>query len=173
MGSTKIITDIRWVRTSKSVGDRLIQVVSMWDKTPYQPGQRAKKIGVDCVRFVSCVLDELYNVEVPTSVPRMQVDAALHSMAVSSKVIRLLRKSWEGSDVVRDGTIQPGDVIVTRAESGNSPARPAHVMIALVEPFTAAHAIPGVGVVVGSVQNTRGIVRVYRLRGKASWASKR
>ena len=83
-------------------------------------------------------------------------------------------KGWHGCEVVRNGTIQPGDLIVTKAEiHPDAPNRIAHAMIAGADRWTAYHAVPKIGVNQTSLACSRGILRVYRPNRKDLWASPR
>jgi len=164
---------LRWFSIDRLSCEALEGVLRSWEGTPYHEGQRARKVGVDCVQLILGTYDILYRVESPSRIPRVQVDAALHSPRVALAAILRMRSLWHGADVVRDGTVRPGDIVVTRAEAQpGAPRRPAHAMIAGVRPWTAWHAIPRAGVVQTSIERTRGIVRIYRPRKKDLWRSR-
>jgi hypothetical protein len=172
MPSPGILTELRWFGNDRKLNDRLRRVLDGWLGTRYGEGQRAKRIQVDCVQFVAGVLDELFAVKTPTFVPRLRADIALHSPERAYPTIKAFREAHYGMDEVEDGTVQPGDIIVTRAEhQEDAKERDAHVMIAGAERWTAYHAIPRVGVVKTTIACTRGILRVYRPRRKDLWAS--
>lgn len=172
MRKSEIITELRWFGNDRRLNDRIDKVLRGWLGTRYGEGQRAKRIQVDCVQFVAGALDELFAVKAPTFVPRLRADVAMHAVRKGFPTILAMKKGWHTLDLVHDDTVQPGDVIVTRAEyQSDAENRLAHVMIAAGERWTAYHAIPRVGVVRTTIANTRGILRVYRPRRKDLWLS--
>ena len=44
---------------NRDIERRLYNILLSWEDTPYCPGQQCKGVAVDCVRFVSGVLDEM------------------------------------------------------------------------------------------------------------------
>lgn len=168
----KITTPLRWWNGLPSVcTDRLQEVLSSWVGTPYGEGQRARRIAVDCVQLCGGVLDDLFRVAVPSVIPRLQADAAMHDIKRGWPTVRAVRSLGLGSDIANDGTIRPGDVIITRAEDHPSaPHRAGHVMIAGVQKWSAIHAVPHAGVCWTSIHPDRvPIIQIMRHRGKESW----
>lgn len=163
---------LRWRSIDPCSSARLSEVLKSWEKTPYAEGQRVKRMGADCVQLVVGILDELFRTKPPTVVPSVPVDAAIHSDESALPSLRVLRTAWFGSEEVKDGTIEPGDVVLTRAEANPAaPLRPAHAMIVGVEPWTALHTLRGMGARFSTIEATRGIVKVYRVREKEQWAA--
>jgi len=98
-------------------------VLLSWEGTPYQTAQQCKGAGVDCVRFVCGVLDELYGLKTDiTTLPR---DAQMHNAAEAMKVARLIKALYEPNKLVQDNVIEPGDVIVVGPAEGG----PGHTLI--------------------------------------------
>jgi cell wall-associated NlpC family hydrolase len=95
-----------------------------WLGTPYLAGQQGKGQGVDCVRFVAAVLDELYGRATP--IKTLPQDAALHARATAVLAMKKFLTLYQPNERVTDGTIEPGDVLVTSREGGG----PGHAMIA-------------------------------------------
>lgn len=172
MRKTEIITEIRWMGNDRKLNARLRQVLDSWLNTKYKPGQRAKRIAVDCTQFGAAVLDELFRATKPTFVPRFDGTIALHNMRKAYPTMKAIRRMHFGMDIVRNNIVMPGDFLVTRAEH-QAEAAPiqAHVMIAGPDPNTAYHAIPHAGVCKTTLAATRGIVRIYRPRRKDLWPS--
>jgi cell wall-associated NlpC family hydrolase len=158
---------LRWLDLPPRPLKRLEFVLRRWDRTPYMAGQRCRGIGVDCVQFVTAVLDELHGVS--TKVPRLRPDSAVHDGRQALPTIKAIRAGFE-SVVVRDSTIEPGDVIVVRATPFPSgPRRYGHVLIAGWEVGTLFHAASPTGVSKTSLQGLQDVLRVYRDVNKDQW----
>lgn len=100
---------------------RLGQVLESWEGTPYMSGQRCRGVGVDCVRFVVAVLDELTGRH--TDIRTIPPDTCLHAPAKAREAAERLSLAFE-ADRVTDA-LEAGDVIVTGPVGGG----PGHVMI--------------------------------------------
>jgi len=148
----------------------MFQFLGRWEGTPYMPGMRAQQQGVDCAQLVPAFLDFLYRTGANTPVPRMAQDTATHNLRAAWGTVKAVRQAFP-SHVVTDHTIEPGDIILCRATQNISgPRRPGHAMIAMPRPFSALEAMPNTGVGLGTLEATRGILRVYRLEEKHRWA---
>lgn len=164
---------LRWWNPLDASGSaRLQKVLDSWVGTPYQEGQRARGIAVDCVQLCPGVMDALYKALKPTFVPRLQVDAAMHDIKRGWATVKAVREMHLGSEIADDGTVQPGDILLTRAEDHPSaPHRAAHAVIAGVKPWTGIHALPITGVCWTSIHPDRmPIIQIMRHRGKDQWA---
>jgi len=131
-------------------------------------GQCAKGGGVDCVRFVAAVIDELHG-EVRIPAIKLPQDVAFHAPATARAALRLFRKAYEPLRVVRDGVVEPGDIaIVTLGKV----AGPGHAVLIGAEPNTAWHATgdevqrAGIGVLTRPPAHLYGI---YRIEDKDRW----
>lgn len=98
-----------------------------WEGTPYLVGQQCPRTpegggGVDCVRFVCGVLDELYGRKTP--IATLPQDAALHVPGRATVAMGKIWKLYAPNEEVKDGSIEPGDILVTGR------AGPGHAMIA-------------------------------------------
>lgn len=102
----------------------VLHVLRSWEETPYRADQRVKGRGVDCVRFVCAVMDELLG-ELRSSNVSWPQDGALHDPIGAVRTMRTFLKTYQPHFAVRDGTCQPGDVLVCGAENGG----PGHAMI--------------------------------------------
>jgi cell wall-associated NlpC family hydrolase len=107
----------------------LERVLLSWEGTPYMVGQQAKGAGVDCVRFVAGVLDELRGRATP--VATLPNDAALHNRAGAVAAMRRILELQRPWVPVEDGTVEPGDVLVWAPRGGG----PGHATIAGGERF--------------------------------------
>lgn len=89
----------------------LERVVRSWDGTPYREGSKAVKgMSADCVRFVGAVLDELRG-KPPTPILTLRNDAAKHSFYQAVKILEGLLVAFAPVETVKDGTLEPGDVV--------------------------------------------------------------
>ncbi|MFG0318405.1 MAG: hypothetical protein ACF8XB_14120 [Planctomycetota bacterium JB042] len=145
------------------IARRVDEVLVSWADTPYMPGQQSKQQGVDCIRFVCAAFDELFGMSTP--IPRLPPDTALHCPEKAVEVVRLVREIYAPNTLITDGTIEPGDVIVTR--SGNS--GPGHALIAGGRENTVWHASrhrvkqTGIGLM-RRLQNLHSIIRIPNKR---------
>jgi cell wall-associated NlpC family hydrolase len=146
---------------------RLQRVLMSWQGTPWVAGQQCRGKGVDCVRFVVAVLDELHGAALPP-VQRLPQDAALHDRAGMMAVAHGIRQRYPHEVIEpRAERIEPGDVVVFRvgAQSG-----PGHVAIAGSEGDRELwHACRGTGVARTSAAASSGILWIWRPTRKESW----
>ena len=151
------------------VYERMLSFADRWKGTPYMAGNRVRGAGSDCAQLVPAFLDFMYRTGRETFVPRMAQDTGTHNRKAAWGTVKAVRQAFP-SHVVRDGTIEPGDIILTRATHDfTGPNNPGHAMIAMPRPGSALHAMPDSGVCMTSIEVTRGILRVYRLEGKEQW----
>jgi len=109
------------VQGNQAVLDRLTSVLSGWEGTRYLAGCQAKGVGVDCVRFVSGVLDELQGSD--TKLERLPQDSSFHAKDKCFAALRTFLTGYEHEVV--EGPLQPGDVIVAGPRGGG----PGHALI--------------------------------------------
>lgn len=141
--------------------ERLEAILAGWAGTPYMAGQAQRGVGVDCVRFVCAVLDELQGVV--REVATLPSDAAMHTRRGAIGVMRTIRKRFAPNDPVRDGSLEPGDVIVV----GPSDGGPGHAMIVGTRKNELWHST-GRNVHRSGLAFAQGynrVFRVYRMRG--------
>jgi len=151
------------------VQERLKQVLGPWLGTPYMKGQRCKGSGVDCVRFVTGVLDELYGFE-RVSAPKLPQDVALHSRATAIGAMKALLEIYPFHEEVTGPMIQPGDIIVVGPLKGG----PGHVMIVGPRRNTLWHSHQPIGVQITGLafnEQEQEVFKIYRLQDRHSWAS--
>jgi cell wall-associated NlpC family hydrolase len=163
------MTPPRWVDTlTTEARAALDAALRSWDGTPYLPGQQAKgpKGGVDCVRFVAAVLDELYGKVTP--IETLPQDAALHARATAVLAMKRIITLYRPNERVADDTIEPGDVLVTSQPGGG----PGHALIAGPRRWTlwestldGVHFTGWGGIVAAGYR----LEAVYRPQLKASW----
>lgn len=141
---------------------RLAEVLAAWDMTPYRPGQQRRGVGADCVRFVAAVFDELLGRQ--TEITTLPPDTCMHDPAKAAAAVARLRALFD-SDEVLDGSMEPGDAVVTGPIVGG----PGHVMVVGPQRNTLWHAArpcvhrTGLG---GIYLLGHRVFRVYRLRDR-------
>jgi hypothetical protein len=92
----------------------------------------------------------------------------MHSREQAIATMRTLRKLYMPNRLVRDGSIEPGDVIVTGPSNGG----PGHVMLGGPERNTLWHCNEGIGVRmtgIGFVDGAQRIFGVYRFTDREKW----
>jgi cell wall-associated NlpC family hydrolase len=144
---------------------RLQTILARWNRTPYLPGQCCEGQGVDCVRFVCAVWDELLGRERHYD-KAMPQDAAWHDRAGAFRTALKIRRRFRCKPA--RGALQPGDVIVVgpRGKHGG----PGHVMLVGAKPWTVWHATQpcvhrtGLGYVFAS----KNVLRAYRPIGEVT-----
>lgn len=109
---------------------RLEELLLSWERTLYMPGQQRRGVGVDCVRFVAAVLDELL-ARPATPLETLPSDASLHNRAGALRGMRRLRELFMPNRPISEGEpVEPGDVVVTGPLGGG----PGHAMIVGARP---------------------------------------
>lgn len=115
----------RWVSTAPPQAlAALERALARWVGTPYRVGQQCAGAGVDCVRFVAAVLDDVMGRVTP--IETLPQDAALHARASAIAAMHRIRRLYEPVALVEDGTLEPGDLLVTAPPGGG----PGHALIA-------------------------------------------
>lgn len=136
---------------------RLGVALERWRGTPYRADQQAPGVGVDCVRFVCGVLDEVFGQV--TDARTLPQDVALHQPALARSAMKLIMELYSPFERVEGRSLVGGDVIVVGPKDGG----PGHVMIVGPDPFTIWHAThPRVQTTGFSLPSTQKIFRVYR-----------
>ncbi len=116
--------ELTGVPDAARVQARLQRILESWEGTPYFPGQQMKGAGVDCVRFVCAVLDELYGYK-RVEIPDLPGDIAMHARDTAIAAMRYVMKLYEPNVPVLDGILEPGDILVVAPPNGG----PGHAMI--------------------------------------------
>ena len=106
-----------------AVEKRVDAILESWVETPYQAGQRARGAGVDCVRFVSAVLDDLFREErIP--LPRLPQDLSMHDAAGARAAMRQFMEAYAPNEnVLRSREVEAGDVLIVGVRG------PAHAIL--------------------------------------------
>lgn len=147
---------------------RLESILASWDGTRYMSGQQQRGVHADCIGFVFSVVDELYGRPTPDR-PTLPPDTAMHSREQALATIKALRTLYAPNTRVTDGSIEPGDIVVTGHKDGG----PGHVMI--VGPYrnTLWHCVNEIGVNqtgLGFADGFERIFGVYRFDDREKWA---
>jgi len=106
---------------NRHIEERLFEILQSWEDTPYCPGQQCRGVAVDCVRFVSAVLDEMLCKD--TVMERLPQDASFHNAPLVRQGFRRFLKRYPCTKV--EGNIQPGDVLIMGPRNGG----PGHAAI--------------------------------------------
>jgi cell wall-associated NlpC family hydrolase len=102
---------------------RLQSILKCWEGTPHMDGQQCKGRGVDCVRFVAAVIDEMAGTHTPLEhLPR---DASFHNRERCIGAFKRFFTLFDGCKVPDEEPKQPGDVLVTGPANGG----PGHAII--------------------------------------------
>lgn len=147
----------------------LNKVLWSWDGTPWRGGQqcRGRTGGVDCVHFIVGVLDELHRLDLPP-IKRLPQDLSLHDRAGAMRVAMEIVRRYPNR-AIEDGSIEPGDVLITRWQKE---AGPGHVLIASCRPAELWHACNPVGVVRTSIGAAApSILMHWRPTERETWCS--
>lgn len=158
---------------SLAVRDRINHELCSWDETPYMLGQCVKGAGVDCIRFVCAVLNNLYREE-RAQIPRLPADTAMHNREGAVASVRLVRRLYPNHEIVTNTVLHPGDVVLT-AQPGCGPG---HSILVGARRNQLWHAL-GSSRYGGSVQRAGigilddaefAVYRIFRMTDKETWA---
>lgn len=129
--------------------------------------QCRKQVGVDCIRFVCSVADELYGYERGPLIT-LPPDQAMHDRYGAIAAMRQIRRRYfPVDDVRRDEFLEPGDILVTGPLNGG----PGHAMIVGTAPGhiweTTMDGVQRSGMPFFGRDSE--LFRIYRVRDKAKW----
>lgn len=163
-------TTYTWHPLTDHQEEAVHQTLFSWVRTPYRDGHRIPGIGADCVQLAAGVLDDLCRRKVPSQIPQLASGISPHDPRTAFQTILALRKLFP-SVVVRDFSLEPGDLVVMRSiPDPNGPRRPGHVMIVGTVPWSCLHATRSGGVCWTSIEEaSSGILRIYRSLEKEKW----
>lgn len=146
---------------SAPMQDHLRDLLEAWEGTRYVPGCQLLGKGVDCVRFVCAIVDDLAGIN--TSIKALPQDASFHRPERARAAVRALLRNYAPVEAVELGSpARPGDVIVV----GSGRAGPGHAMLVGTEKNTIWQSNVRVGVYKGGFSLLSGyesLHRVYRL----------
>ena len=148
---------------------RLQEELTKWIGTPYmlssqEPGPQG---GARCTSFVCGVLDGLRGTH--TELEVLPADISAHDAeGARAAMRRLIRMYAPARNVLRDGWLEPGDILVTGPAGGG----PGHGMIVGPEPNTLWQCIDPLGVEKtgwGLLADLMVLHGVYRLSNRSTW----
>lgn len=124
---------LRWKESGLGYEPRLEAILQSWAGTPYMEGQQRKGAGVNCVRFLTAVWDELMHRD-PLAYDRLPRDVSLNQPEIARSFMHTLLRNYQPIEDVTGTTIfaEPGDALVVAAP----------------------HAGPGHAIIVGARRNT-------------------
>jgi hypothetical protein len=157
------MTPLTWVPESIEVHAALESIYSRWKETPYREGFSKEGVGVDCIRYVTAGLDQLYRRQ-RMPIPRLCADASMHNLSAVKNLARFLRKNYP-TETIKDNIIMPGDIICVKRG-----ILAGHALWVGTRKNTLWHAMKGVGVcMTGSGLLTEEILFVERPKDKDLW----
>ena len=147
---------------------KLNRILSSWEGTPYQLGRQEPGAGVDCVRFLCAVLDEMKGIF--TSPAILPMDTAMHRSETAVTTMLQIMQLYQPNAPVYDGTIEPGDVLIV----GPGGWRPRHAMLVGPQPNTLWHAgrtgVHRTGLGLNTLSGWTKVFRVYRCTDREKWS---
>jgi len=156
------------ISTLELIIERLTAELESWEGTPYMGGQQVKGQFVDCVRFITGVLDTMFRIE-RTEPPRLHPDCCIHSPKEAWTALQLVLDLYPGMLEEYSGmNLEPGDFIVVGPKNGG----PGHGMIVGPKKNTLWHCVFPCVHWTGWALTTdiHKIFRVYRAKDRAKWA---
>lgn len=147
--------------------DRVHAIAKSWEKTPYMALKSAKQGGVDCIRFVCSVADELYGYSRGPMIT-LPPDQAMHDRAGALAAMRAICRRYEPLiDATDDEFLEPGDILVVGPNGGG----PGHALIAggkqghVWECLARGVTLSGMPI----IGSTTELFRIYRVTDKDKW----
>lgn len=145
---------------------RLQEILDRWEGTPYMDGQRMCGQGVDCVRLVEAILEELFDFEDDFTVERVAQDSACHDERTVTRVMNQLQRRYPHTFDTSD-EVQPGDIVIINQGKG-----PGHCAIVGTRVNIVYHAIPfGSGVAYSGIgyMNHEQVAHTIHVQEKHKW----
>jgi hypothetical protein len=141
-----------------------------WKGTPYMAGNQCKQSGVDCVRWVTAILDMMYG-RPPTDIKTLPSDASFHNKRAAMRAMLKIKRLYPHCKVLRNNPLEPGDLIIVGPPGGG----PGHAMLVGTEKNTLWHCAPRSGVCKTGwslIVGHQHIFRVYRAKDRVKlWTS--
>jgi cell wall-associated NlpC family hydrolase len=103
---------------------RLEALLARWQDTPYLRGQQCEGVGVDCVRFVCAVWDDLIG-RPRQPIERLPSDMAMNAPETARAAMRRMTELYGPFEEIEGPYAEPGDFFVT----GGVRAGPGHAII--------------------------------------------
>lgn len=118
--------------------DRVQEMLDSWLKTKYVAAGAAKGIGVDCVRFIACGLNELEGRE-RKRLDRLPRDTAFHKKSKAIAALKKFLTIYGPYEKVMTEGIESGDVVVVQPDGAKGPG---HALFASSKQNILYHANP-------------------------------
>lgn len=118
---------MKWNPLPSDVESRLELELQSWKGTKYASGQRVKRVGVDCVRFVCGVLDNMSGTR--TEFRSLPCDAHLHVPEKAKRAMLQIIRRYPHTRVENLTSVEPGDILVVGTQQA-----PGHAMIVGTRP---------------------------------------
>lgn len=149
---------------------KLAVLFQQWQGTPYMAGNQCIQKGVDCVRWVTAVLDMMYD-RAPTDIQTLPSDGSFHNKRGAMKAMIKIKRLYPHCKVLRDEPLEPGDLVIVGPPGGG----PGHAMLVGTEKNTLWHCAPLSGVCKTGwslIVGNQHIFRVYRAKDRVKlWTS--
>lgn len=114
---------LKIVPSGATYEQRLQQAIERWEGTRYYEGMQRCRVGVDCVRFVCAIADEMAGTKTP--IAKLPNDKSLHDPEGARMAFLVLMRLFGARRIQDPGYLEPGDVIVCGPKEGG----PGHAMI--------------------------------------------
>ena len=152
----------RWEPVSIGLQEHLAEVLQSWEGTRYLAGGQGKQLGVDCVRFVCAVMDEILGRVTP--IKALPQDVAFHQADKGRSAVREILRLYEPFEAVAPHKpLNPLDILVV---GGGPEAGPGHAIIVGPRENTLWQSDCQTGVAWGGwalMQDYQVLHRVYRI----------
>lgn len=145
--------------------------LARWAGTPFRFGHGVPGPdgGVDCIHLIGAVLDGVRQKATPTPVQSYPAGHAVNNPQLAWERMRDLVETFAPIECVRDGSIEPGDVLAVAAKSV---AGPHHLLLAGVGTWDLWEAIKPQHVAKqgrGRLMRDLRVLRTWRPTDKATW----
>ena len=161
---------LRDKKDARLIQTKLNALFEMWQGTPYMSGNQCIQKGVDCVRWVTAVLDMMYSRD-PTNIKTLPSDASFHNKRGAMKAMIQIKRMYPHCKVLRSEPMEPGDLVIVGPPGGG----PGHAMLVGTEKNTLWHCAPFSGVCKTGwslAMSHQHIFRVYRAKDRVRlWTS--
>lgn len=149
---------------------KLYTLFERWQGTPYMAGNQCKQRGVDCIRWVTAILDKMYSIP-PTNITTLPSDASFHNKRGAMKAMVQIKRLYPHCKVLRHEPMEPGDLVIVGPPGGG----PGHAMLVGTQKNTLWHCTPQSGVCKTGWSLAVGhqhIFRIYRAKNRVKlWTS--
>lgn len=156
-----------WHMISMESARKLGSIIKKWRGTPYKDNSRVRGGGVDCRNLIVAILDAWSNASQPTPLPLLPSDSGIHTHSAGFDTARAIRAAYD-ADMVKDGSTEPGDILVVHGEGRRGNDQYGHVMMMTTRKNVAVHASWEGGVDYVGIGQFK-ILANYRAKDKAKW----